>query len=506
MIMPDLDSIDWISFGAGIVLMYAFMHLAARQHQRSIRKNGDQILEKAKQEADQLKSQREQEFELELERKKLEQERTFQQKENKLELEEKELEKLKSELTQERESLRQKALKLAERRRDLEEKMTEYPRKLEALASMTRDQAVEELKREAKQECQEEIEQMRNDVLGRASEEVKQDARRIMVDTLQRISTQSTSEISATVVQLPNDDMKGRIIGREGRNIHSFEAATGCTLMIDETPESVLISSFDPVRREIARQALEDLIKDGRIHPGTIEEAVRQAEEHIEQNITSIGDEAIARLKLGQSDPEITTYLGKLHFYLSNNQRTLEHCIETGFICSIMASELGLNAQIAKRAGLLHDIGKAMPQEYESSHALAGARLLKAHGEAPEVVNAVEAHHEEVSPTSPYAPLLRAADALSGSREGARQNSMENYIQRIKALEDIARQFSGVKEVYALHAGRELRVIVTPEEIDDPEARNLSLQIRKGIEQNYSFPSTIKITVIRETRYTETAT
>jgi ribonuclease Y len=300
--------------------------------------------------------------------------------------------------------------------------------------------------------------------------------------------------------------MKGRIIGREGRNIKAFEAATGVTLMIDESPQLVLLSSFDPVRREIARSALEALISDGRIHPASIEEFVKRAQDDIELITAQAGEEAVASLNINGLHPEIIKLLGRLKYRFSYNQNVLDHSVETAFLASILASEVGLDPNIAKRAGLLHDIGKSVSGELEGSHASIGADFIKRHGETPIVVNAVAAHHEEVRPETIYAGLVILADTISATRPGARAESMDSYIQRLGRLEKLAMSLDGVQQAFAIQAGREIRVVVSPQHVTDDKARELAKDLRRRIEGELQYPSTIKITVIRENRFTETAT
>ncbi|MCL4160536.1 UNVERIFIED_CONTAM: hypothetical protein GTU68_004733 [Idotea baltica] len=322
---------------------------------------------------------------------------------------------------------------------------------------------------------------------------------------MQRIASKPNNEITAAVVQLPNDDMKGRIIGREGRNIKCFETATGTTLLIDESPQMVLVSSFDPVRREIAKCALERLVNDGRIHPATIEEFVGEARNDVDQIVEQAGDAAVGQLKISRIHPEVVSLLGKLRFRTSYSQNVLEHSIEVGVLCSLMASELGLDPNIAKRAGLLHDIGKSIDGEYEGSHALVGADFVKARGEDDIVVNAVAAHHEEVAPESLYAGLVILADTISAVRPGARAETISAYIDRLRTLEELALSFPGVKAAYAIQAGREIRVVVNPDVVCDDTAGELGRDLRARIEDELDYPSSIRITVIREQRFTETA-
>ena len=378
--------------------------------------------------------------------------------------------------------------------------------RLEGVSNMDAEEVKKHLREELQLECQDELRALRRDILDRSEQDIQNQAKRILLASMQRLASQPNNDVTATIVSLPGDDMKGRIIGREGRNIKAFEAVTGVTLLIDESPQTVLISSFDPVRREIARVALENLIKDGRIHPATIEEFVKRAEEEMNVTLTQAGEDAVTRLKINGLHPEIIKLLGKLKHRFSYAQNVLDHSVEVGFLCSMIASEVGLDPNIAKRAGLLHDIGKAVEGEYEGSHAIIGAEFIKRHGETAIVVNAVAAHHEEVKPETVYAGLVILADTISAVRPGARAESMAGYLQRLERLEKLAMSMTGVHQAFAIQAGREIRVVVKPEAVTDEQARELSKALRKKIEEELQYPSTIKITVIREARFTETAT
>ncbi|KAF0093607.1 MAG: uncharacterized protein E1N59_2740 [Puniceicoccaceae bacterium 5H] len=404
---------------------------------------------------------------------------------------------------QEQEDARQK---LREQREQLNKEQQELQGRLESMTHFDRDAAREALMEEVRRDCDLEVRELRSEMLGKAEKEIQHDARRVLLTAMQRLASTAQHDVTATIVSLPTEDMKGRIIGREGRNIKSFESMTGTTLLIDETPNSVLISSFDPVRREVARIALEALVRDGRIHPSSIEDAVAEAETEVKQSVIEYGEEALRRLRLGRLHPEVVTCLGRLHYRLSNNQNTLDHSIEVANLCALMAAELGLDIDLAKRAGLLHDIGKVLDEQYEGSHAVAGANFLKRYGEEDDrVINAVAAHHHEISPTSAYSPLVVVADSLSAMRPGARADSFDGYIQRVRNLEKIARSFEGVTDAYAIQAGREIRVIVSPEKIDDASSRRIAREVRRRIEDELQYPGTIKVTVIRESRITETA-
>lgn len=406
--------------------------------------------------------------------------------------------------TTQKDLVREKRL-LSDAEHEAEKMRRLYRLKLHQISQMEEAEAREFLIRTAEQECEQEIRELRRSKLGRAESEVADEARRILLAAMQRITSQPMNDATATIVNLPSEEMKGRIIGREGRNIRTFEHATGTTLMIDETPDSVLISCFDPVRREIGRIALEALLRDGRIHPSSIEDEVLRAEEEMHANVIELGEGALRKLRLHNVHPEVVALLGKLHYRLSNNQNTLAHSVEVANLCGLIASEIGLDPEIAKRAGLFHDIGKAVDEDYLGSHAAVGADVIKQHGEDARVVNAAAAHHQEVAAESVYAGLVMVADALSAVRPGARASSLDGFIQRVRSIEEIAAAEHGVREAYAVQAGREVRVIVAPDLIDDEGACKLARTIRKRIEDQLNYPGTVDITVIREQRYSETA-
>lgn len=380
-----------------------------------------------------------------------------------------------------------------------------YRLKLHQISQMDQVEARKLLISATERECEKEIRDMRQSLLKRSDAEMADESRRILLAAMQRITSQPMNDATATVVRLPSEEMKGRIIGREGRNIRTFEHATGTTLMIDETPDSVLISCFDPVRREIARIALDALLRDGRIHPASIEEEVEKAEEAMNANVIELGEGALRKLRLTDVHPDVVALLGKLHYRLSNNQNTLAHSVEVANLCALIAAEIGLDPVIAKRAGLFHDLGKAVDEDYEGSHAAVGADIIKQHGEDPRVVNAAAAHHKEVPAESAYAGLVMVADSLSAVRPGARASSIDGFIQRVRSIEDIAKEQQGVSDAYAIQAGREVRVIVEPLKVDEDQARRIALLIRERIEDELNYPGAIEITVIREQRFTETA-
>ena len=378
-------------------------------------------------------------------------------------------------------------------------------RKLEETAGLTREEArralVEQMTEEARGEAAKHIRQVESE----AREEADRRAKKIVSIAIERLAGEFVAERTVSVVALPSDDMKGRIIGREGRNIRAIEAATGVDLIIDDTPEAVVISCHNPIRRELARLALDRLISDGRIHPGRIEEVVRKAEQELEESIREAGQKAVIELGLHGVHQELIRLVGMLKYRYSYAQNVLGHSIETAFIAGALAAELGLNVKQARRAGLLHDIGKALTHEVEGSHAIVGGEIARKYGESAKIVNAIAAHHEEVKAETILAPLVDAADALSGARPGARREVLESYAKRLEDLERISNSFRGVERSYAVQAGREIRVIVDPGTVPDDQALLLARDVARRIEQEMTYPGQIKVTVIRETRASEIA-
>lgn len=383
--------------------------------------------------------------------------------------------------------------------------ITEETAKLQRIACMTNEEAHKELLANVEKEMHSEIGGLIRRLQEQAKETAERESRRIITGAIQRYASSHTSDIVTSTVALPSDDMKGRIIGRDGRNIRALEAATGVNFMIDDTPEAVVVSGFDPIRREIARQSLERLLADGRIHPARIEEVVEKAREEMAEVIRSAGEETIFEVDIQGVDPELVRTLGRLKYRTSYTQNVLRHSVEVAQLMGLMAGELGLDPVIAKRVGLFHDIGKALDHEIEGGHAIIGADLLRRLGETQEVVNAVAAHHEDVEAQSLYAVLCSAADAMSSSRVGARSQTTDLYIKRLEKLEAIANSFDGVEKSYAIQAGREVRVIVQPDEVDDNAAIVLAREMSKKIESDLKYPGQIRITVIRETRCVEYA-
>ena len=383
---------------------------------------------------------------------------------------------------------------------ECDRQVDEARKQLEQVAGMTREEAkrnlIDQMVEEAKHDSAKRIRVVEEG----AKEEAVRKSQKIIALAIERLAGDFVAERSVTVVALPNDELKGKIIGREGRNIRALEAATGIDLIVDDTPETVVISGHNPIRREVARLSLEKLISDGRIHPGRIEEVVRKSEQELEEAIREAGQKAIFDVGVHGVHPEIIKLLGRLKYRYSYAQNVLLHSIEAAFICGMMASELGLNEKQARRAALLHDIGKAVDHEVEGSHAIIGAELARKYGESPKIVNAIAAHHEDVKAETILAPLVDAADALSGARPGARREMMESYVRRLEELERITNSFKGVEKSYAVQAGREIRIMVQHEIVSDDEASRMAREIARKIETEMTYPGQIKVTVIREMR------
>jgi ribonuclease Y len=404
-----------------------------------------------------------------------------------------------------RTALRQQAETLEQRQRELQELTRQAGEQLQNLAGLSQAEAREAFLKRVEQEALRDASNLARHILEEAKAKAEEKARRIIGIAIQRYAAEHTFENTTASIALQGDEIKGRIIGREGRNIRAFEAATGITVLIDDTPGAVLLSGFDPVRREIARESMLRLIADGRIHPTRIEEIVAKVSQEMDETIVRIGEEAVMKAGLPPMCPEIVKLLGRLHFRHSYSQNILDHSVEVAHLVGLMAAELRLDVTAAKRAGLLHDIGKAASQEVEGPHALTGAELLKRCGESEAVVNAVASHHNDVPSAGPLGILVSAADAISASRPGARSENMTTYLKRVEDLERIAGSFPGVEKAFAVQAGRELRVFVLPEKIDDEAAFALARKIASAIENELQYPGQIKIIVIRETRCVELA-
>lgn len=424
-----------------------------------------------------------------------------------------------SRLAQREETLDQRASNLAQRETMLisrEEELTSSRGELELLKEDARFQleqvagvdvaaAKEKVLAQVEDEARREAMIVVRDLEIKAREEADRRARRILATAIQRLASEVVTESTVSVVHLPNDDMKGRIIGREGRNIRHLESVTGTSLIVDDTPEAVSVSSFDPVRREVARITLEKLVADGRIHPAAIEEAFEKAQSEVEQSIRDAGEWALVEAGVSRMHGELVTLMGRLKYRTSYGQNVLNHLIETAHIASMLASELGIDPVPVKRAALLHDIGKAVTHEVDGSHALIGAEIARRFDEDPAVVHGIEAHHNEVEPRTILAVVVQAADAVSAARPGARRDTLEGFVKRLERLEALASEFKGVDTVYALQAGREVRVVVDPGDVTDLEARDLSRQIARKLEEDLQYPGQIQVTVIREFRATDYA-
>jgi len=498
---------------------YLVRVLVDKLTERGAQQTRERILSEARRDADQLKRetelqakqeiiQRREEFEAEVrqtrnelrqtERRLDKREDSLDEREELLAKKEKFLETGEKNLTQKRQELAE----LEDRLRELEEKAR---LELYRISGLSREEAkrlvTESLREEVENECTEMI----NERVARAQREASREARRIVIESIERCAAEATGEATVCTVELPNDELKGRIIGREGRNIRCFEKAIGVDVIVDDTPGVVVLSSFDSVRREAARLAMERLVADGRIHPGRIEEAIKEAVASVERIIRETGDEVCYELDLTDIPEPIKRLLGRLKFRTSFGQNVLAHSVQVCELAGIMAAELGLDVRLARRCGLLHDIGKAIDQRHEGSHASLGAEEARRRGEDAVVVNAIAAHHEEEPPTTPYAGLIIAADTVSASRPGARRETLERYIKRLELLENLATQHGGVVRAFAIQAGREVRVLVDSNRISDQAAARLSHEIAREIEEELQYPGEIQVTVIRESRFQEIA-
>ena len=474
----------------------------------------DAILEKAQQEADVIKKDKLLEVKEKFLNKKAELEKEVTQRNQKIQQVENKLKQRELQLNQRQEELSRKKNEADKLRENWEQKITftehkeeelnvlisEERIKLEAISGLSTEEAKENLIESMKEEAKTQAQSYINDIIDDAKLTANKEAKRIVVQSIQRVATEAAIENSVTVFHIDSDEVKGRIIGREGRNIRAFEAATGVEIVVDDTPEAIVISAFDPVRREVARLALHQLVTDGRIHPARIEEVVSKVKQQVEEEVIETGKRTAIDLGIHGLHPELIRIIGKMKYRSSYGQNLLQHARETANLCAVMASELGLNPKVAKRAGLLHDIGKVPDEEPELPHAVFGMKLAEKFKEKPDVCNAIGAHHDEVEMTSLFAPLVQVCDAISGARPGARREVVEAYIKRLNDLESLAASYPGVTKAYAIQAGRELRVIVGADKIDDKATESLSEQIAQKIQDEMTYPGQVKITVIRETR------
>lgn len=503
------DSIIMLAIAViGVVAGYLVRQYQVQAAIRREEMQAGKIVDDAKQEAKEIEVQAKdralelrQQSEKDIERKR----KDLNRQDDRLQKRRSDLDRRGERLEQREQSLNKRQSNLDRLNNELEEKRGEILERLENVSSMTKDEARGVLMEEVEKEGRDDMARIIRAIEAEAKDEGEKRARKIISGIIQRVASEHVSETTTSNVELPNDEMKGRIIGRNGRNIRSFEQAAGVDVVVDDTPGSVTISSFDPVRREVARRALGKLVQDGRIHPASIEKTVKKHQKEVDKAIIEAGEQAVFDAGIGSLHKEIVKMLGRLKFRTSYGQNQLDHAVETSKIAGVMAAELGADVEISKIGGLLHDIGKAMDHNMEGTHAGIGAEFVRRYGIQPIIVNAIASHHHEVEQESVEAVIVESSDAISGARPGARRESLEQYVKRIKSLEDLANSYKGVVQSYALQAGREVRIIVKPEDIDDLEAARMSREIAKQIEETMQYPGQIKVTVMRETRAIEFA-
>src|SRR5574344_484304 len=472
-----------------------------------IKQRYNQIIKEARIEAEALKEKKQLELKEKFLNRKSEFEKEANQRNQKMQSYENKLKQRELSLNQQNEDIQKKQnevesqrISLNKQKEKLDVLINDQRAKLEIISGLTTEEARESLIESLKDEAKTQAQQYINEIMDEAKMTANKEAKKIVIQSIQRVASETAVENSVSVFHIDSDEVKGRVIGREGRNIRALEAATGTEIVVDDTPEAIVISAFDPVRREICRLALHQLVADGRIHPARIEEVVAKVKKQVEDEIVETGKRTTIDLGIHGLHPELIRIIGKMKYRSSYGQNLLQHARETANLCSVMAAELGLNPKKAKRAGLLHDIGKVPDDEPELPHALLGMKLAEQYKEKPDICNAIGSHHEETEMTSLLAPIVQVCDAISGARPGARREIVEAYIKRLNDLEQLAMSYPGVTKTYAIQAGRELRVIVGADKIDDKETENLSTEIAKKIQDEMTYPGQVKITVIRETR------
>ena len=499
---------------AGIIIGRILLKKVYSQEEQKINEKADLILKEAELKAETIKKDKiieakeqllnlKTEFEDEANRKKsqiINNENRLKQKEQHLSKQIEQNKRKEDEMDSMKENLTAQLEILNKRKSDLDKIKQEQVNALEKIANLSADEARDQLVEALKDEAQTKASSYIKEIMEEAKMTATKQSKKVVIETIQRTATESAIENCVSVFNIESDDIKGKIIGREGRNIRALEAATGVEIIVDDTPEAIIISGFDPVRREIARLSLHRLVTDGRIHPARIEEVVGKTKKNLDEEIVEIGEKTIIDLGIHGLHPELIKLIGRMRFRSSYGQNLLQHSREVAKLCATMAAELGLNAKLAKRAGLLHDIGKVWPEEPEIPHALLGMELAKKYNENKEVCNAIGAHHDEIEMTNMISPIVQACDAISGSRPGARREIMESYMKRLKELEELAMSFEGVNKCFAIQAGRELRVMVDADSVTDTVAAQLSFDISQKIEKDMQYPGQIKITVIREMR------